>query len=79
MNIATRSFCITSEDDPDQNRRIVQSIIECYQTAVRSMSMPMLRHVEKRVDQFDMQFILTFEPAMISADITDNSIIYTLI
>ena len=65
MKLATRSF-ITTDDDSGRDRQIVQSIIECYQTAQRSMRMPILRDVERRVDGFDVQLILTFEPAVIT-------------
>lgn len=73
MKIATRSFMIGS-DDPDQYRRIIQSIIECYQTAQRSMFIPMLRHVERRTQHQDMQLILTFDPVAITTRTKGDSV-----
>ena len=74
MKLATRSIMIT-DDDPESMYRLTQSIIECYKTAQRSMRMPMLRHVERHIDGFDMQLILTFEPAAITRRTADDCVI----
>ena len=74
MKFATRSIMIT-DDDPESIYRITQSIIECYQTAQRSMRMPILRDVERRVDGFDVQLILVFEPAVITRRTGDECVI----
>lgn len=76
MNIATRSINTQSGTYQVEAAR---AIIEAYAVALRSIPLAYLVNIEKRVERFDVSFVLTFESMHIQHRSTDDAVIYEVV